>query len=146
MPLNDELYLFPLLGYQLIFINESGGTSTSVHLPYTSKDKYQCYEEEIGSSVEMISGRIVWETRGHITKIHYQYDCMGNDLWRQIAAFLRSSRAFTVQYLPDDADTMRNGQFICESLTPPKFAFVGDNGVNYWHDIEFTLREVAPHD
>lgn len=126
---------------QLVFSNNQG----SVALPYTSRDKYECYEEEIGSNLTMISGRIVSEVRGHVQKIHYQYDCMGNDKWRQVAAFLRSSRAFEVQYLPDDSDVMRVSQFICEKLTPPKFAFEQD-GINYWHNIDFTLREVEPHD
>lgn len=128
---------------QLIFSN---GTS-QVTLPHTSLDKYECYPEEIGSQVAMISGRIVWETRGHVQKITYSYDCMGNTLWRQIAAFLRSSQAFTVQYLPDDSDEMRINQFICESLTSPKFAFVDEQtGERYWHNINFVLREVRPHD
>ena len=143
---NDESYLFPYIGSQLIFSSESSGTNTTVMLPYTSQDKYECYEEEVGSRVEMISGRVVWEVRGHVQKIHYSYDCMGNNLWRRVAAFLRSSRAFTVQYLPDDSDEKRTSQFVCESLTPPKFAFRGEDGQYYWHDIEFTLREVAPHD
>lgn len=123
--------------------------SDSVHsvvVPRTSKDKYESYPEEIGSQLTMISGRVVWETRGHVQKIHYQYDCMGNTIWRQIASFLRSSKAFTVQYLPDDGDEMRTSQFICENLTSPKYAFTDENGERYWHTIEFTLREVEPHD
>lgn len=128
---------------QLVFIDAASGTR--VELPYTSRDKYECYPEEVGSQLTMISGRVVWEVRGHVQKIHYQYDCMGNDKWRQVASFLRSSRAFTVQYLSDDNDTILQSEFICEKLTPPKYAFYQD-GINYWHDIEFTLREVQPHD
>lgn len=146
MPVDEYSIFQGGLGRQLIFSTTVSGTTTTVALPYTSRDKYECYEEEVGSNVEMISGRIVWEVRGHIQKIKYSYDCMGNSLWRRVASFLRSSRAFTVQYLPDDGDDPRSGQFICESLTPPKFAFMGDNGEYYWHDISFTLREVAPHD
>ena len=138
----DSLLTYMLENAQLVF---SDGEKT-VTLPRTTNDKYECYPEEIGSQLTMISGRIVWETRGHVQKIHYQYDCMGNTLWREIATFLRSSRAFTVHYLPDDSDDMRVGQFVCESLTSPKFAFIGENGERYWHNIEFTLREVSPHD
>ena len=138
----DSLLTYMLENAQLVF---SDGNQI-VTLPRTTNDKYECYSEEVGSQLVMISGRVVWETRGHIQKIHYQYDCMGNMLWREIAAFLRSSRAFTVQYLPDDGDDMLTGQFICESLTPPKFAFIGEDGTRYWHNIEFTLREVSPHD
>ena len=132
----DELYT------QLVF---SDGTDTVI-LPHTSLDKYECYPEEVGSQVTMISGRVVWESRGHVQKIHYIYDCMGNDLWRRVARFLRSSKSFTVQYLPDDSDDMEVNEFICESHTSPKFAFIGEDGTRYWHNIEFTLREVRPHD
>lgn len=126
---------------QLIFLDSSG----EIEVPYTSLDKYQCYPEEIGSQVEMISGRMVMESRGHVQMIKYSYDCMPDNLWRRIAALLRSGRAFTVSYLPDDGNQMITSQFICTDLTPPKFAFVLD-GVPYWHNIEFTLREVSPHD
>ena len=49
---------------------------------------------------------------------------------------------------------MYSGEFICESLTPPKFAYAepdyfttGDDNriaLPRWHGIDFTLREVAP--
>ena len=130
--------------YQLAF-SDPNNNLTAVILPYTSRDKYQCYPEEIGSQLEMISGRIVMERRGNVQMISYSYDCMEDARWRLVAAFLRSGKAFTVQYLPDDGDDYRVGSFIRQSMTPPKFAFVKD-GVAYWHDIDFTLREVSPHD
>lgn len=146
MPQEDSFFINTGIGNQLIFTD---GTNT-VALPYTTRDKYECYPEEVGSQIQMISGRVVWESRGHVQKIHYQYDCMGNILWRQVAAFLRSSRSFSVSYLPDDGDEMRSGIFICESLSPPKYAFEGVDTLGrpakFWHNIDFTLREVSPHD
>lgn len=133
---------------QLVFINGS----TRCVLPYTSRDNYECYPEEVGSKLDMISGRVVWETRGHVQKIRYHYDYMEPAMWRTVASFLRSSRAFTVEYLPDDSDEMRSSTFICESLTSPKFAFEDypyDGTTEkkpFWHGVEFTLREVSPHD
>lgn len=132
---------------QLVF----GEGADSVALPCTSNDKYESYPEEIGSKLEMISGRVVWEVRGKVQKIRYSYDAMDNTTWRKIARYLRSSQAFIVQYLPDDGDNMRTGMFICDSLTSPKLAFQavdsdGNIRMNFWHGLEFTLREVSPHD
>ena len=127
---------------QLEFIDSAG---VRFEVPYTSLDKYQCYPVEIGSSEEMISGLVVTESRGHVQVISYSYDCMGNDNWRRLASFLRSGEPFAVRYLSDDTDTIIQSNFICTSLTPPKFAFELD-GVPYWHDVAFTLREVRPHD
>lgn len=116
-----------------------------IYLPETSRDKYQCYPEELSVNVAMISGRTVREVRGHVQMISWSYDYMGNDQWRQLAAVLRSGGAFPVVYLPDDSDEMVSGTFLTESVTQPTFAF-SKGGVGLWHNVGFTLREVSPHD
>lgn len=115
-----------------------------VYLPYTSRDRYQCCTAELGESLAMISGRMVREIRGVVQMISYSYDYMGNEGWRRLASVLRSGRSFPVTYLPDDSDEMRTGTFLVDSMTNPTFAFSRD-GVGLWHNIAFTLREVAPH-
>ena len=116
-----------------------------VTLPETSNDKYSAYPSEIGTQIDMISGRRVTESRGHVEIITYSYDYMGNDLMRQVLAVLRSGRAFTAQYLPDDSDRLKSSEFVVESMENPSFAF-SRSGKPYWHNISFTLREVSPHD
>lgn len=116
-----------------------------IYLPETSRDKYQCYPGELSVNVQMISGRTVQEVRGHVQMITWSYDYMGNALWRQLAAVLRSGKAFPVVYLPDDSDAMATGTFLVESMTQPTYAF-SRNGVGLWHNVGFTLREVTPHD
>ena len=114
-------------------------------LPETSGGKYKCYEGTLSDQIEMISGRVVTEVRGHVQYIEYSYDYMGNELVRKLLAALRAGTALTVKYLPDSGDDMKTSTFICEDLTPPVFAF-SRSGKPYWHDISFTLREVRPHD
>lgn len=114
-------------------------------LPETSRDKYQCYPGELSVNVEMISGRMVREVRGHVQYIVWSYDYMGNELWRQLAQVLRSNTSFTAAYLPDDGDELVSGEFLVESITQPTFAF-SRGGVGLWHNVGFTLREVRPHD
>jgi len=114
-------------------------------LPETSGGKYKCYEGTLSDQIEMISGRVVTEVRGHVQYIEYSYDYMGNELVRKLLLALRAGTALTVKYLPDSGDDMKTSTFVCEELTPPVFAF-SRSGVPYWHDISFTLREVRPHD
>ena len=85
---------------QLILYPLDGGAV--IEMPYTSHDKYQCYSEELGQQVEMISGRMVWEIRGRVQIVHYEYDYIPAATWQRIAAILRSGRAFTAEYLPDE--------------------------------------------
>ena len=116
-----------------------------VTLPETSNDKYSAYPREIGTQIDMISGRRVTESRGHVEIITYSYDYMGNDLMRQVLTVLRSGTAFTAQYLPDDSDKLKSSEFVVESMENPTFAF-SRSGKPFWHNISFTLREVSQHD
>ena len=116
-----------------------------VTLPETSNDKDSAYPREIGTQIDMISGRRVTESRGHVEIITYSYDYMGNDLMRQVLTVLRSGTAFTAQYLPDDSDKLKSSEFVVESMENPTFAF-SRSGKPFWHNISFTLREVSPHD
>lgn len=118
---------------------------SGIYLPETTHDKYRCYPEELGTQIDMISGRRVYELRGHVQKIVYAYDYLTESVWRQLAGVLRAGNSFSVTYLPDDESEMQVGTFLCESLTQPAFAF-SRYGEAFWHNIEFTLREVAPHD
>lgn len=123
---------------QLILNNE-------IYLPKTSRNKYRCYPATLSRQVEMISGRVVSEVRGHVQMIEYAYDYMGNELMRRALAVLRSGEPFTVTYLPDEGEDLQTGVFITQSLTNPTFAFAkGDKP--YWHNFAFVLREVSPHD
>lgn len=116
-----------------------------VTLPETSHDRYQCYPAELGTQLDMISGRRVSEIRGHVQKIRYAYDYLGDAVWRPLAAALRSGAPMTVQYLPDDGSALITGVFLREQMTEPSYAFAR-HGRACWHNIAFTLREVSPHD
>lgn len=123
---------------QIILNNE-------VYLPETSRDKYRCYPATLSRQIDMISGRRVLEIRGHVQKIEYAYDYMGNALMRQVLGVLRSNASFPVTYLSDEDNELHSGVFLCESLSNPSFAF-SKGGRPYWHNFSFVLREVAPHD
>lgn len=118
---------------------------SGIDLPQTDYNRYQCYPVELGQQIDMISGRRVTEVRGHVQRIIYSFDYWPESLWVPVSAILRSGNPFTVLYLPDDSASLVSSTFMTESLTNPTFAF-GQHGQAYWHNIAFTLREVAPHD
>lgn len=113
-------------------------------LPQTSRDRYSCYEEDLGSQLDMISGRRVTELRGKVQIISWSYDYLGDDLCRPLLTILRSGGSFPVSYLPDTSNELQEGTFLKTSLTNPTFAF-SRGGKPFWHNIAFTLREVSPH-
>jgi len=114
-------------------------------LPETSRDKYSCYEEDLSVQVQMITGRVVLESRGTVWRVNYSYDYMGNDLMRQVLAVLRSGRPFLATVLPDKSDQPVTSSFILTQLSQPTFAF-SRGGKPYWHNFAFSLREEEPHD
>lgn len=126
---------------QLILIDSSG---RHIVLPETSHDKYACYPESLDVQIDMISGRRIREVKGAVQKINYAYDCMEDSLCREVLSALRSKDNISALYLPDDSDKMRSGDFLCESLSNPTFAF-SSAGKALWHNISFVLREVRPH-
>lgn len=116
----------------------------NITMPEISKNRYRCAPQELGQSIEMISGRLVKEVRGYVQVIQAQYSYIEKDLWYRIAPVLRSKGSFPVLYLPDDGTNMMSGTFVVSSITDPTFAF-SSNGVPYWTGLAFTLREVKPH-
>ena len=114
-----------------------------LNLPEVSRDRYSCWEEDLSVQVEMISGRVVIESRGKVWKASYQYDYMGNTLLRLLLAQLRTGAPVMATVLTDSGETV-TGRFVVESVTQPTFAF-SRGGEGLWHNVGFTLREERPH-
>lgn len=114
-------------------------------LPETSGDRYSCPESPLVVQVEMINGRMVQEVRGGLVyEPTYEFDYMPASVWRPVYAILRSGQSFTAAVLTDKSDELIVGTYLCTELSAPVFAF-GRDGVGYWHNISFSLREVEPH-
>ena len=118
--------------------------NNSIYLPETSKENSRCYPAQLGTQVDMISGRRVSEIRGLVWVVEYKYDYMGNDLMRQVNTVLRSGQSFPAAVLTDESDGLTVSTFLTESFPTPSFAF-SRGGVPFWHNVSFTLREVRPH-
>lgn len=109
--------------------------------PLTSNDKYKCYLRDLGESIRMASGRLVFEKRGSVRVIEYTYDYFGDTLLRKCLADLRSGRELEVSYREPESDTMQSGWFRCTKWPAPTVVFAEGEAL-CWHNVSFTLEAV----
>lgn len=112
--------------------------------PETSRDRYKIWTEDLGEKLRMAAGNLVFEKRGKVLHISYEYDYFKPELLAQCLTDLRSGNELAVDYLLED-DTMASGFFRPVSFPMPTFAFSSD-GKGYWHGIAFELEGVETVD
>ncbi len=117
----------------------------SIPLPESSGDRYACWEEDLMVQVEMITGRMVEESRGTIWRAKWSYDYLDNEMTRRILDALHARGPVQASVLPSGRAELVTGRFLVDSITPPAFLF-SEDGIPCWHGLGFTLREVEPHD
>lgn len=111
--------------------------------PQTSHGKYTAYEEILGESIVMASGRLVTEVQARIWIIEYEYDFLRPALMRQCIKDLAAAEV-SVKFLPPTGDSLLSGAFVCTQMPTPSFAFAKD-GRALWSKVKFTLREMNGH-
>ena len=116
-----------------------------LYMPQVSGDRYACWEDLLGETVTMISGRMVSEVRGKVWRARVQYDWLPTSVYTKALNVLRSGDPFRAAVLPSNGQELISSTFLVESLTPATFAFA-DNGEAVWRGLAFQIREVEPHD
>lgn len=116
-----------------------------VYMPQVSGDRYSCWEDLLGETVTMISGRVVSEIRGKVWKASVRYDWLPAATYQRALNILRGGDPFRAAVLTSAGTELVASSFLVESLTPATFAFA-DNGEAVWRGLAFTIREVEPHD
>lgn len=112
--------------------------------PETSGDKYRVWKEDLGEKIRMAGGNLVFEKRGQVWHISYEYDYFRQSLMNTCLTDLRSGNELSVSFLLED-NTYTSGLFRCISFPAPMFAFskgFDDNAQSYWHGIAFELEGV----
>lgn len=115
-------------------------------LPYTSQDRYTCYEEDLSTLLTMAAKNMVKEVpaKSKVWRVEYSYDYMGNEKCRRVLEILRRDSSIVASVLPNNSDERITTKFFVTDITQPTFAFSRD-GVGLWHNLAFSLREVEPH-
>ena len=112
--------------------------------PETSNDKYTVWREDLGQMLRMAGGNLVFERRGQIWKIAYEYDYFTPFLLNKCLTDLRAGNEVQVGFLLPDG-TSGSGLFRCTKFPAPKFAFskgFGEEARGIWHGIAFELEGV----
>lgn len=118
-----------------------------VQLP-ESENRYSADTVELYSDVEMVTGRLTRELRGHAWLISYQYGYFDKEMRdRVIAACNKGMRqpikcGFLTQ---DSLGELKYDMFLVTKFVRPKFAWSRD-GVPMWANFEVELRGVRPFD
>lgn len=105
---------------------------------------YACYDEDLSVSDVMASGRMVFEVRGRVRHIDYQYPYFDDELMKKCLSDLRTKKALDVIFAIAGSDTPASSKFVCTSIPNPKYKMSVEGKV-YWTDISFSLREIDPY-
>lgn len=124
-----------------------------ITLPESQKQHYSAWEEPLGEQLEMISGRMVVETRGIVWRVSYQYGYLDDETRKAVLAACKKGTGAPIpcSFLPPDGTALTSGQFLVTDYTPPKFAWStallgdGTSPRPVWADFAVQLREVRPH-
>ena len=112
--------------------------------PETSRDKYAVWLVDLGASLRMAGGNLVFEKRGQVYHISYSYDYFTPALMQKCLQDLRSGEELNVSFLIED-NSLVNGMFRCVKFPTPMFAFskgFNEDAQGYWHGISFELEGV----
>lgn len=114
-----------------------------VEYPRTSQDKYKAYPVDLGESLRMASGKLVFEKRGQIMHIDYSYDYMPSTLRLTCLQALYSGEELDVSFLIPGSEEIQTGTFRCTKFPAPPMAFALGQ-TPYWHNFTFSLEGVYP--
>lgn len=109
-----------------------------------SYGEYTCEDEVLSEQEVMISGRMIEEVRGVVKRISYSYKWFDDALMKKCLQDLKGKRVVSVTYLQPDTKERVTSPFLCTSIPNPQYYMTVD-GVTYWTNISFSLREVKPH-
>lgn len=127
-------------------------TGNAIVLPESKKGGYQCYREDLGDEVEMISGRIVREVRGSVWHVSYQYGYFDTETMQKLLTSCEKGRrqAITCSFLQQGSgDALTSSQFFVTDYKRPVFQWSRNEdgeAVPMWADFTVELREVRPSD
>jgi hypothetical protein len=125
----------------------------NIVLPESQKGGYQCYRDDLGDEVEMITGRVVREIRGTVWRVSYQYGYFDESTRIKLMESCEKGRKtpITCSFLHQESTdlTLKSSNFYVESFTRPKFMWsTNEEGdiTPMWADFSIELREVQPSD
>lgn len=121
-----------------------------VEIKGIERGDYSAYEEELGVSDRMISGRRVEEVRATIWRVEVNFAEIDRETLEAVQTELRARREHQLFFLPDTGKTeLESGIFhLVERPKPTLAQFFDDDesGSQMWEGLSLAFEEVDGHD
>lgn len=106
---------------------------------------YSAYEQELGVSERMISGRLIEELRATIWVVKVRYGAIDAATMAALNAKFKASRDHALIFLPSTGGTeLASGTFHLREPPAPALKSWTDE-TPMWEDYELTFEEVTGH-
>lgn len=112
-------------------------------LPESIKGGYNASLVPLNVDVEMISGRLTRELRGHVWEISYQYGYFNDSDKEKLLGILDGAQTVVCGFLKPHDSELSYSEFLVTGINYPRFMWSRE-GDALWGDFSFTLREVKP--
>ena len=107
---------------------------------------YSAYEQELGKTQRMASGRLVEERQGTIWVLQLNIDVLDAETMARLSTALKSTREHEIFFLPSTGGTeLATGKFhLAAPATPSLRSWRG--GLPEWQGYALTFEEIECHD
>lgn len=114
-------------------------------IPDLEEGDYTAFEQELGVSERMISGRRIEELRATVWVVELNFSAIDSETMAQLNAVLRANREHELFFLPSTGgEELVNGVFHLVEQPAPSLRRWGDNGPQ-WSDYALRFEEVNGH-
>lgn len=108
---------------------------------------YTAYEEELGVSDRMISGRRVEELRATVWVVEVNWSAIGAATMERLQTALHATRQHQLFFLPSTGGTeLRSGFFHLTAQPQPTLSRWFDGGQPEWAGFTLRFEEIDGHD
>lgn len=112
-----------------------------------TENDYTAYEEELGVSDRMISGRLVEELRAKIWVVQVNYSSIDADTMLELQTALHSTRKHLLFFLPSTGgEALQTGYFHLTAQPQPTLSRWYDGNTPEWSGFTLRFEEIDGHD
>lgn len=118
-----------------------------VEIDGIEENDYTAYEEELGVSDRMISGRRVEELRATVWVVQVNYSSIDADTMARLQTALHATRRHFLVFLPSTGGSeLKTGYFHMTAQPQPTLSRWNNGGVPEWSGFTLRFEEIDGHD
>lgn len=118
-----------------------------VEIEDAEEGNYTAYEQELGVSDRMISGRLVEELRATVWVVEVSYSSIDADTMERLQTALKSTRKHQLFFLPSTGGkTLQSGFFHMTTQPQPTLTRWRSGSTPLWSGFTLHFEEINGHD